>query len=228
MRGCLELDLKNCQLDIVAAIFKVESVKAFLRTGKSFWTEMLEWLGLPKKAIKKALYNLIYGMHPSHVMCFLREDLCEQSIYYMDNTFLDHPLVIDVANAIKQAKIDIVAKGGMMSEYGWAKLEGHDIKSHEIDSFLSCCIQTYELKMIAGATKYSRQSRSRAIRGLTFCSISMTALAIAAAVPTIPISPIPFAPIGFTYGSSSSIHDTSIVPTSAFVAMWYSAKSWFS
>src|SRR5919197_293940 len=52
------------------------------------------------------------------------------------------------------------------------------------------------------------------------------ALAMAAAVPTMPSSPIPFAPIGLTCGSSSSIQATSIVPTSALVAMWYSAKSW--
>src|SRR5437660_12365402 len=41
-----------------------------------------------------------------------------------------------------------------------------------------------------------------------------TALAMAAAVPTIPISPIPFAPIAFTYGSTSSNHATEVHPKS--------------
>lgn len=160
MRGCLELDLKNCQLDIVAALFKIESVQAFLRTGKSFWTEILEWLGLPKKAkkaIKKALYSLIYGMARHSVMHFLRKDLREQSIYRVEKTFLDHPLVQAVANAIEQAKRDIEAKGEMMTAYGWAQLGDHDI-----DSFLACCIQTYELKMIAACYKvFKAEQKSR-------------------------------------------------------------------
>src|SRR5207247_10310337 len=49
-----------------------------------------------------------------------------------------------------------------------------------------------------------------------------TALATAAAVPTMPISPIPFTPTaGSRWGSSSSIHTASMLSTSAYVGRWY-------
>src|SRR6266566_3586562 len=53
-----------------------------------------------------------------------------------------------------------------------------------------------------------------------------TALAMAAAVPTMPTSPIPLAPAGPRSGSSSSIHTASMSCTSACAAMWYPARSW--
>ena len=52
-----------------------------------------------------------------------------------------------------------------------------------------------------------------------------TALAMAAAVPTMPISPIPLEPIGLTRKSSSSIQLTSICSMSAFTGTWYDARS---
>ena len=52
------------------------------------------------------------------------------------------------------------------------------------------------------------------------------ALAMAAAVPTMPTSPIPLAPAGPRSGSSSSIHTASMPSTSACAAMWYPARSW--
>src|SRR5262245_30982687 len=57
--------------------------------------------------------------------------------------------------------------------------------------------------------------RSRTRMPVAWC----TALAIAAAVPTMPSSPMPLDPIGLTYGSSSRTQSTSIEPTSALVAM---------
>src|SRR4051794_12974665 len=78
------------------------------------------------------------------------------------------------------------------------------------------------------ADRHQPSRRSRRIgRSRTRTPVAcQTALATAAAVPTMPISPIPLAPIGLTSRSSSSIQAASRSAMSAFVATWYCAKSW--
>lgn len=143
-KGCIEMDIKNCQLTIAAYVFDIPSAKAFLGRGTSIWDVLLDWMELPYEAkpmIKKALYSLIYGMKRQFVAFHLRNEL-KAAGYRAKRSMLKHSVIKDVAAAIERVKERIVAEGGAMGAFGWMPLG-----TQEINSFLACLVQSYELAL---------------------------------------------------------------------------------
>lgn len=79
---CLEVDMSSAQLALVAALWDVPSVRAFLETGASFWEEVASWLldEFPthlyrpkrhfvrlKRLLKVAAYGVCFGMMEKNV-----------------------------------------------------------------------------------------------------------------------------------------------------------------
>lgn len=145
-----DVDLKNCQLAIVAAIFNIRSIQSFLETGAVIWDELISWMSIPaeqkdkaKPWIKKALYSIIFGKKGYLDERELETCLHEEGVVWQ-NRFIDHPLMKDLSRAVSLAKRNIIKRKGMQTAYGWKVLP----ENRDIDSFLAECIQTYELKLI--------------------------------------------------------------------------------
>ena len=154
----IDLDLKNCQLAIVAALFNVESAQKLIESGESVWTHLMTQLEIPeaqqataKKYIKIALYSLIYGK-PVGLACM---ELYGALGFKPKISFARVALVEDVAKAISAAKESIKAKGGMQGAFGWMELNKTDI-----ESFLACCMQTYELAIISAVYEVANQEKT--------------------------------------------------------------------
>lgn len=146
----LDLDLKSCQLAITGGIFEIGSVQAFLRSGKSIWNELLTYMECPddkrkqmKEHIKVAVYSIIFGMRKGNVELELSKSLAEIGIQKVKN-ITNHPLLKDLLEALIIARVQVKNAKGMQSAFGWMELR----PGEDIDSFISNCIQTYEIALI--------------------------------------------------------------------------------
>ena len=80
MQGHTEFDLHHAQLAIVAKLWKIPSVDAFLSSGKSLWAELINHMGLDvenmtldeyedvKWYLKKYTYATIFGMNEDNLV----------------------------------------------------------------------------------------------------------------------------------------------------------------
>ena len=173
-KGCFELDLQNCQLAIIAGILDIPALQNRMKSGVSIWPEMLSYLGIPKHLwsvakphLKVALYSTIFGMSHHYVEISLRRDLAEEGISYA-GSFINHPIMAAVIQAIIDAKKAIVKNGGMMSAYGWQTWNEGD----DINSFLACVVQSYETEIISQC--YLVAAREQESDNRTSCCTNMT------------------------------------------------------
>lgn len=82
LSNCVEVDMSSAQLALVAALWDVPTVRAFLAAGTSFWDEVASWLNaeLPggrydharhfdrlKGLLKVATYGICFGMKEKNV-----------------------------------------------------------------------------------------------------------------------------------------------------------------
>jgi hypothetical protein len=159
----IDFDLKNCHLAILASLFAMPVTSAFLSTGKSFWKEIMDYMGIApeqqaiaKEFIKIALYSIVYGMLASYAKENLEQELAFRAILW-NKSFTDHPIVKEISNVIQQAKTKIENKNGMQSAYRFITLGSKDV-----NSVLSCVIQSYELAIITACYEMAvREEESR-------------------------------------------------------------------
>lgn len=65
LSGGTEFDIRSSQGAIIARLWNLPKLTAFLQTGDSFWTMMLDYLSVDttkKQALKTALYSTCFGM----------------------------------------------------------------------------------------------------------------------------------------------------------------------
>ncbi len=148
--GWIDLDLRNCQLAIVGGIFQIASVQEVMKSGKSIWPELLEYMECPdgkqkqmKDYLKKGLYSMIFGMRKDNVENQIAENFENVSLE-KNKTFTDYHILRDVDEALKNARRMIKIDGGMESAFGDMEYR----RGEDIDSFVACLVQTYELDII--------------------------------------------------------------------------------
>ncbi len=151
----IDFDLKNCQLSIVAGLYHVPKTQEFLKTGASIWKELTVYMGIAedrrataKEFLKQALYSIVYGMTMTEAERSLQDDLGCRGIWW-NNDFTSHPIIREVARAIRRAIKDIREQGGMKSAYGWMALE----EGEKEETVLANAIQSYELSIVAACYK---------------------------------------------------------------------------
>ncbi len=147
----IDLDLKNCQLAIASGIFKIDRLQDYLYDGGNIWEDLLNYMSIPegrrgetKKVFKQGVYSLVYGMDLSVVERNITNGLENLSIE-KSVRFLDFPLLKVTAERLQTVKNEIRKTKKAQGAYGEMKF---DSKTMDIDSFLSCLIQTYELALI--------------------------------------------------------------------------------
>lgn len=173
-KGLIDLDLSSCQCAIAAGMWQINSIQKILRSGGSIWDTIFDYMeieqglrGIAKPILKEALYSLMYGKHPSNVegditKAFQGYARKGQKVKWVAHTaipkekrFIDCPVVVDLITAIGQAKQDILRDGGYNGAYGYLPYG----ENEDINSFLSCVMQSYELSIIASCFKLAMQRK---------------------------------------------------------------------
>lgn len=99
----ISLDLKSAQLAICARQWDIGPLLEFLHDDGDIWKELTSWMGLPKPALKKALYAITFGARahwlqgspPSALQDALASegDLSSEEAEQARHRLLNHPLM---------------------------------------------------------------------------------------------------------------------------------------
>ena len=174
--GCHSLDLKLCQLAIVAKIWDIPSLhaalKEHLRNGTSLWDEWLEMLGLDasyKASLKTAVYSIVFGMAKQAVIENLAEGTTTSKRdgkresrnlplgLTLAKRFIESELVADLFKARNRAKKQLINQWGGQDACGnrlWLPqssrdANGNKVLAHDaVRSMQSYIVQSYEMKLI--------------------------------------------------------------------------------
>jgi hypothetical protein len=153
--GCIDLDLKNAQLAIIAKDWDIPEVYAYLSNGHNLWHDLLQYLEVPynedlKGKVKKAVYMLVYGAQVRSVKGEITRAL---GIAETGTRFVAHPIIQAVIERREVMRAQVIAQGGMWDCFGrWlavAEMKGKEGK--RAFSILSLCAQARELQLLVPA-----------------------------------------------------------------------------
>lgn len=121
----IPLDLKSAQLAICAREWDVGPLLNFLEDGGDIWEELTSWLGLPKAALKKALYAVTFGARarwipgkpPSTLNeAFAQETgLSEKKADRARHKLMSHPLMRTLIEA-RDRRIEEIKSEGLIED----------------------------------------------------------------------------------------------------------------
>ena len=144
--GWYEVDMKNAQLAIIAKLWNVPELNSFLSTGKSIWSELLEFLELPasyKPVIKEAIYTLCFGGGIASIIENSNKTFISEGLEPFDmQALLNHPLLVVITERQKEM-MTLYAKKSPLNP-----LTGKPITNVSPQSKLAQMAQAYELLLI--------------------------------------------------------------------------------
>jgi hypothetical protein len=152
LQGNAGLDLKACQLAVLARVCGINSLQDFLDTRRSIWEELLSFLDLDenrKPILKGSIYALVFGMGRRKLKAQLADgtELIEGVSTEAARRFFEHPLIHDLLEARGAAFERISEGGGACDAFGrWIPL--YPYAAHEV---LAQQAQSYELKIMLAA-----------------------------------------------------------------------------
>jgi hypothetical protein len=151
-KGWLDGDLKCSQLAICAWMWNVKPMMDFLKTGRSFWNHLYEYLEIPsdktsevKPILKEATYGLCYGMPEKNIRSYLTKEFNRLGIQEKSSEFVTEPLLHAMLEAREAAIGRITQQGGDKTCYGKELIINKDLKARDI---LAQMAQAWELKLI--------------------------------------------------------------------------------
>ncbi|MGV3723959.1 MAG: hypothetical protein ACO1SX_23950 [Actinomycetota bacterium] len=153
LSGGIALDLKACQLAVVAKLWDLPKIQDFLREqqagGPSIWDELHSSLGLDTSAkpiLKSGTYASTYGMGKKALLHELARgnDLEEGINPEQAVAFLNHPLIKQIWRGRRGYYQRIRDAGGARDAFGhWISTDHH--KEHQIAAQQA---QSYELRLM--------------------------------------------------------------------------------
>lgn len=146
-KGWYEADLRSAQLAIVAKLWDIPEVTEFLKTGKSFWKEVLSFLGADTEAkslVKDYTYGTIFGMSKDRIQAELNIGLKEFGVEDGGDKFLSHPLISTLLKARTKYVSLVTSLGSLIDAFG---VEFKVTKSNVL-SLVARQAQSYEMALI--------------------------------------------------------------------------------
>jgi hypothetical protein len=159
----VDVDLRCSQLAICAALWNVERINTFLRSGENFWTHVLNAIGVPpsewtlaKREIKQGLYSICYGMELNHVKGTTALRLTKAGLdKHIATRFVNHPLLQALLVAREAALKSIATAGGAMTCFGkWCSISASRQPRH----IMAEVAQALELKLIYPAFRLASET----------------------------------------------------------------------
>lgn len=152
-----ELDLKQSQLSICAALWPIPEVQAFLANGGRIWTSLFDYFGIGetqevKGIFKDALYGTLYGMSEDSLVNGSHKYIQGQRFtdyeglnklllpYGLDNggtRFLQHPLIRCILAARQEKMQAVIAQGGVQTVFG----QEIAVRAAEVSTIRSALVQ---------------------------------------------------------------------------------------
>jgi len=160
----VEVDLCNAQLAIVARLWNMPDITAFLREHGSIWPRLLSRLGVGEGALrydeikgvcKRALYAIIFGMRAHGVKRLLREELGALGV---DDPLrlLDDPIMSQLLERRKLQIEQLLEAGGAFTIYDqWLPAKNRA----QVRSVLAQQAQAVELKLIVPIYELAKDTR---------------------------------------------------------------------
>jgi hypothetical protein len=122
------LDLKSAQLAVCAHLWDIGPVMSFLNDGGDIWKELTSWVGLPKAALKKAMYSITFGAQvhwhfgspPSTLINALADgaNISESEAEEARQQLMAHPMMKALYQARRQHIQDIKERGFIQDCFG--------------------------------------------------------------------------------------------------------------
>ena len=168
LRGTVGMDLAAAQLAVVARVYGLPKVEAFLAAGGSIWTELLRYLDLGpewKPLLKKTLYSVCFGMSACNYMKVLAfgSDKKGRSVTGLDEPegigleeatrFVAHPLIAELLEGRAAATERVKQERGMRDAFGHFQHFGWP---HQI---LARVAQSFEFRIMAAAVPVLQSER---------------------------------------------------------------------
>ena len=156
-RNWVEADLKNCQLAIAAANWKVKPIQEFLNTGGDYWQYIADWVDVEltpsnKKMLKQATYAITYGAENRGRY----KNKIREALWYLGEEryqrFMSSPMVKALYRAAKKQLKKIEKASGARDCLGnWLPLDKVEVKEDWKDpkkSLLAQINQSYEAMLL--------------------------------------------------------------------------------
>jgi len=151
-------------LAICAALWDVEPINNFLRSGENFWTHVLNSIGvreskweMAKEEIKPSLYSICYGMELRHVKGTTALRLKKAGLdTHIATNFVNHPLMIALFEAREEALRSIAMAGGATTCFDkWCAVS----ETRHPRQIMAEVAQALELKLIYPAFRLAAETR---------------------------------------------------------------------
>ena len=154
-------DLRSAQLAIVAKVWGLPELDAYLRSGRSIWPELCSAIGLSlttdnKQIVKNCLYAAVYGAGEdrmiSDLAAALRDTPFSGAKAFRD--FAGHPVVATLLQSREKQLFAIRAGSGGTDAFGrflpleHRKVTGHTYEYDNSRSILACIAQSFELLLL--------------------------------------------------------------------------------
>lgn len=155
-RGCISADLKSAQLAILSALGNCDKLQSFLKSGKSWWSELIDYLGLlpeQKPILKTATYTICFGGDAGYIKYLLHKGDLDAPGMSWDKAhkFFEHPLVSELMINRDRMIDKIVQDGKMLDAFGreiTVEMTGRIDRKSAAKSVLACVAQSYELRIM--------------------------------------------------------------------------------
>jgi hypothetical protein len=166
LQDWMGFDLRSAQLAIIARVWEVHPVQAFLARDRSIWDEFAAYFhveldGTLKDACKHALYALMFGASQQRISCLFSAEGYPEA---QAKRFLQHPLVQAMLMARKAQFRRIVDAGGAENCFGqWIAIpqERHTHTRRagpNVRSVLAQLAQAWELRLLAPVIDLARST----------------------------------------------------------------------
>lgn len=164
-KGWEEADLRSSQFAICASLWQVPELLDFLKSGKSLWPHLLDYLGIPdeareqaKPALKKVLYAMCFGMERPRLKALAAYRLVVAGLNKaLFRTLQEEPLIVALLNARDIALERIAADGGAYTCYDQWKSVTEERKPRDIMAEIA---QAWEMKLIYPAFELANTTRA--------------------------------------------------------------------
>jgi hypothetical protein len=158
--GCVSLDARSCQLAVVARLWHVPGLLAFLAGGGSIWAELQRATGTTKDekpALKTALYSITFGMGEKAV----RENLSAKMGMAPAAAYLEHPLIRELLRA-RQARLREIRREKRVVD-AWGKVIVYDARRARLRSLLAQEVQSWEVRLMVALLPVLEAERDLAV-----------------------------------------------------------------
>ena len=161
MKGYDEYDLKSAQLAVVATLWKMPALKAFLADGRSVWQYLAYMLDLPleplyKEGFKKGLYTLVFGGSEAKIKASLTSASYGR-LQKRTQDFLEIPMIEELLDA-REKRMDSLLFDGATETASGKLLRVYE---DNIKSVLAQEAQSLELELIYPVFKLAMQPNAQ-------------------------------------------------------------------